>query len=160
VRFLKDRIVQVCIAVVVVGLLIAVIWSTSASTPSDRVDDTTTAATPTPTSELDAVALDSVDDIADMIGRRVVADNAVVISVPGDEGFWVATGGKDAWVQLLTAGESPFTVEPGDRVSFTGDVVAHGADFADRPEFSESDARELIDAHAHIEAKVGDVRLS
>jgi hypothetical protein len=155
---LRDRIVQVCLAVVVLGLLVAVIWSTVASERGEGVEDTS--ATPTPTRDLQAVALGDVDDLADMVGRRVAADDAVVISVPGDEGFWVATGGDDAWVQLVTAGESPFTVESGDRVSFTGDVVAHGADFADRPEFSEADARKLIDARAHIEVPVGDVRLS
>jgi len=155
---LRDRIVQVCLAVVVVGLLIAVIWSATASERGEGVVDTTV--TPTPTSGLQAVALGDVDDLADMVGRRVVADDTVVISVPGDEGFWVATGGDDAWVQLVTAGESPFTVESGDRVSFTGDVVAHGADFAERPEFSENDARKLTDARAHIEVKVGDLRLS
>jgi hypothetical protein len=156
---LRDRIVQVCLAVVVLGLLIAVIWSTGASERGEGVEDTATTP-PTPTSDLQAVALTDVDDLADMVGRRVVADDAVVISVPGDEGFWVATGGDDAWVQLVTAGESPFTVESGDRVSFTGDVVAHGADFAERPEFSENDARKLTDARAHIEVKVGDLRLS
>jgi len=157
--FWRDRIVQVSAAVVAVGLLIALIWSTTASERSEGVEDTHTT-TPTPTSELRPVPLDDVSDLSEDIGRQVVADGAVVDSVPGDEGFWVATGGEDAWVQLVTAGESPFTVRAGDRVSFTGNVVAHGADFAERPEFSELDARKLVDAGAHIEVPVGDVRLS
>jgi hypothetical protein len=157
--FWRDRIVQVSAAVVAVGLLIALVWSTAASDRSDGVADTGTA-TATPVSQAQPVDLADVDDISEMVGRRVVADDAVVVSVPGDEGFWLATGGKDAWVQLVTAGESPFTVKSGDRVSFTGDVVAHGADFAERPEFSELDAQQLRDAGAHIEVPVGDVRLS
>ena len=45
-------------------------------------------------------------------------------SVPADEGFWVtADGGDRVWVQIETTGESPFVVEPGTRVSFTGTVV-------------------------------------
>jgi hypothetical protein len=151
--------VQVSAAVVVVALLIAVIWSATAAERGEGVREDG-AAPASGTGQQQVVDLADVDQLSDLVGQRVSATDAVVVSVPGDEGFWVATGGEDAWVQLVTAGESPFTVESGNRVSFTGDVVAHGADFAERPEFSELDARRLVDAGAHVEVPVGDVRLS
>lgn len=108
----------------------------------------------------EVLALDDVDDLSDVVGQRVAADDAEVQGVPADEGFWVSTGGERAWVQLTTAGESPFAVRAGQHVSFSGQVVAHGPDFAQRPEFSAADADELVDAGAHVEVDVGDVRLA
>ena len=112
-----------------------------------------------PTTGGEILALEDVDDLSALNGQRVTVDRARVDSVPADEGFWVAVGGGRVWVQLTTAGESPFEVEPGDRVTFAGDVATHGRDFADRPEFSAADAEELIDAGAHVEVDVGDLRL-
>jgi hypothetical protein len=133
---MRDRIMRVSAAVAAVALLVAVIWALVAPRQYD------------------------IDDLTDAVGRQVIVDDAEVESVPGDEGFWITGHDDSAWVQLKTAGESPFTVRAGDRVSFTGVVVAHGADFAERPEFSEVDARRLIDAGAHIEVPVGDVKLT
>jgi hypothetical protein len=157
VRFGRDRIVQITGAVVLVALLTAVIWSLLA--PDGPTDDRDAASTTATAAGQPTLALTDVEHLDQAVGRRVVADRAEVESVPGDEGFWVTTGGEAAWVQLTTAGESPYTVKAGDRVSFTGQVVAHGADFAERPEFSEADARRLVDTGAHIEVPVGDVRL-
>lgn len=144
-------------AVVLVALLVAVIWSLLS--PDGPTDDRDAAPSTATSSAQPAIALADVEDLDKAVGRRVVAERAEVQSVPGDEGFWVATGGEAAWVQLTTAGESPYTVEAGDRVSFTGEVVAHGADFAERPEFSGVDAQRLVDTGAHIEVPVGAVRL-
>jgi hypothetical protein len=152
---LKDRIVLVSAAVVAVALVIAVIWSANTADHSTAEPATSTTTTTSSATGEQAIALDDVEHLDDVVGRRVVADHAEVESVPGDEGFWVVTGGETAWVQLSTAGESPYTVRAGDRVSFTGDVVAHGADFAQRPEFSGIDAQRLVDAKAHIEVPVG-----
>lgn len=114
---------------------------------------------PPSTGRGEIVGLQDVDDLRALDGQRVAADGARVDGVPADEGFWVAADRRRVWVQLTTAGESPFEVEPGDRVTFTGQVAAHDPDFADRPEFSAADAEELIDAGAHVEVDVGDVRL-
>ena len=107
----------------------------------------------------EVVALNDADDLPGLVGRRVRVDDAEVERVPADEGFWLDTGTGLVWVQLETAGESTVTVSAGDRVSFTGEVVAHGHDFAHRPEFPQSDAEALAEAGAHVEVAVADLRL-
>ncbi len=49
-----------------------------------------------------------------------------VLSVPSDESFWVGTGTANrVFVHLaLTPGESPFNVQPGEMVTFSGTVKA------------------------------------
>lgn len=57
-------------------------------------------------------------------GRPATGTDVSVQAVPADEGFWVGAGpGRRVWVQLAGPGESPVTVRPGQRVSFTGRVV-------------------------------------
>jgi hypothetical protein len=63
------------------------------------------------------------------VGRRVMAAGLLVTSVDADEGFWVEQGGRSAWVQLDSAGESPYTIRPGDVVTLTGTVMSHDARF-------------------------------
>jgi hypothetical protein len=65
-------------------------------------------------------------------GKRAVARQALVLSVPADEGFWVGTGGSDrVWVQLTgRPPESPYVVSAGDRVSFTARVTPNRKGFA------------------------------
>lgn len=59
----------------------------------------------------------------DNLGRPVDAVGVLVLSVPADEGFWVGPDdGHRLFVHLSGRGESPQTVRPGDRVSFTGSV--------------------------------------
>ena len=152
-RFMRDPIVRVTLAVAAALLLIAVVWA--ALTPeTPDADDDDVARAPVAAGTVD---LDDVEDLSDHIGQQVSATDAEVHSVPADEGFWVDTPGEDAWVQLKTAGESPFTVQAGQRVSFVGRVVAHEADFAERPEFSGLDAAQLVDAGAHIEVDIDDI---
>lgn len=107
----------------------------------------------------EVVDLADVDDLRDVVGAQVSARDVEVEGVPADEGFWASGGGDRVWVQIGTAGESPFVVEPGDRVSFTGTVVAHGPDFVLGPEFPEEDAEDVVAAGAHVEVDAGDVRL-
>ena len=73
-------------------------------------------------------------DLPGLTGRRAVARGARVLTVPADEGFWLSTGGSDrVWVQLTgRPPESPYTVRPGDRVSFTGRIAPNGRGFARR----------------------------
>jgi hypothetical protein len=171
-RFLRDPIVLVCGVVVAIGLLVALVWS--ANTPEsaqDRADDRETVVVTAPaepaTDGTDTgsdsntapgtVDIQDVSDLSDVVGSRVVAEATDVQGVPGDEGFWVDAGGESAWVQLSTAGESPYEVRGGQRVSFVGRVVPHDADFAQRPEFSDVDAEALVEAGAHIEVDIADL---
>jgi hypothetical protein len=173
-RFLRDPIVVISGVVVLVGLLVALVWS--ARTPdsaAEEADDRETVVvspsaepvtdaddtddTDTDTDTAGALDLQDVSDLSDVVGRTVVAEATDVQGVPGDEGFWVDAGGESAWVQLSTAGESPYEIRGGQRVSFVGRVVAHGPDFAERPEFSDVDAEALGEAGAHIEVESRDL---
>jgi len=68
--------------------------------------------------------------LADHVGRRVTAFGLKVVSVGSAEGFWVDSGGRQAWVQLDTSTESPQAVHAGDIVSFSGRVTPRDPDFA------------------------------
>ncbi|MCO1660410.1 hypothetical protein [Pseudonocardia humida] len=168
-RYLRDPIVLVSGAVVAIGLLIALLWG--ASTPDsarESAEDRETVVVTAPPEPADRDAADDpagpldlqeVSDLSDVVGRSVVAEATDVQGVPGDEGFWVDAGGESAWVQLSTAGESPYEIRGGQRVRFVGEVVAHGPDFAQRPEFSEVDAEALVEAGAHIEVDIADLTI-
>ena len=73
-------------------------------------------------------------DLPGLTGKRVIGDSARVLTVPADEGFWISTGGSDRVFVQLTGmpPESPYTVLPGDEVSFSGQIAANGNDFAHR----------------------------
>jgi hypothetical protein len=169
VRLLRDPIVLITGLVVVVGVLVALVWSATAS-DTEPPDGLRVGSEPVdgpvdgPVDALgdaDVVRLVDVTDLSSVAGRRVVVDRAQVLGVPADEGFWISAGDGDrVWVQLTTAGESPFTVRPDQRVSFTGEVVEHDADFVQRPEFAEADADALVNAGAHLEVPVGDIALT
>lgn len=137
---------MISIVVAAVGLLVGVLVSLNAG------------AAPSPGGGR-VVDLRDVHALRDVVGDRVSAQGALVQSVPADEGFWVTDGGDRVWVQIRTTGESPFVVEPGARMSFVGQVVAHGPDFVDRPDFPSADATDLTSAAAHIEADVQDIHL-
>jgi len=57
--------------------------------------------------------------------RPVIADDATVLTVPADEGFWIGNGDGRIWVQLTAAGESSPEVRTGQRLSFRAQPVAH-----------------------------------
>jgi uncharacterized protein YdeI (BOF family) len=151
-RWRRDRLLIVLGAVAAVAILIGLLGSLLAP-PGPGSSGDGDAATP------ESVTLSEVDDLRDHIGQQVVVDGAEVESVPADEGFWVDAGGDRVWVQVDTAGESPYTVTDGQRVAFSGLVVAHDEDFARRPEFPEGDAEELAEAGAHVEVDVSDLQL-
>jgi hypothetical protein len=69
--------------------------------------------------------------LATLEGQSVQATGVTVESVPADEGFWVGTGDQRVWVQLEGSGESAFTVQAGQRLTFTAQVVPHDGGFAD-----------------------------
>src|SRR5688500_6076656 len=84
-------------------------------------------------------------------GLWVTATAVLVVSVPADEGFWVEVGTDLVWVQLLTDGESWYTVRPGQTVSFNGTVVAHGPAFPATVGATEQpDADRLVAQGVHV----------
>jgi RNA polymerase sigma factor (sigma-70 family) len=57
-------------------------------------------------------------------GRAVIANNVKVLSAPANEGAWVGTDARNhVWVEFIGPGESPFTIVPGQRLTFTGQLV-------------------------------------
>ena len=89
---------------------------------------------------VDGAAVSSVGQVAgpggeltSVVGKTVTARGVVVQSVPADEGFWLGPSETDrVWVQLGGTGESGYVVRQGDRVEFTGRVVANDPGFAAR----------------------------
>ena len=57
--------------------------------------------------------------------RPIIADDASVLAVPADEGFWLGNGSGRIWVQLTAAGESSPQVRTEQRLSFRAQPVAH-----------------------------------
>ena len=70
------------------------------------------------------------DELATLTGREVVGRGAPVQSVVADEGFWVGTSATERIFVFLTpaargtAGESPFTVQAGQKADLTGTLRA------------------------------------
>jgi hypothetical protein len=73
-------------------------------------------------------------DLTALSGKEAVAWDALVLTVPADEGFWLGTSSTDrVWVQLTgLPPESPYVVLPGDTVSFTARITPNGPEFARR----------------------------
>lgn len=102
-------------------------------------------------------------DLSRYVDDPVQGRGVRVQSVPADEGFWVGTGRTDrVWVQLTgAAGESSYKVRRGDRVDFTGTVVAHGADFARKVGVSRDEGAALLGQQkAHVEVPKTELKLS
>lgn len=106
---------------------------------------------------------DATGSLAAQVGKPATAAGVTVQSVPADEGFWVGTSDTDrVWVQLTGGpGESPYTVKPGDKVDFTGQVVAHDAGFAAQVGVDAAEgADQLTSQKAHIEVPKNVLKLS
>jgi RNA polymerase sigma factor (sigma-70 family) len=83
-------------------------------------------------------------------GDPVRAQGVRVLQVVANEGFWVGTGRRDrVWVQLTGIRESGFQVQPGDRVSFTGQMVEHSPGFARRTGVTIREGADLLDQQGH-----------
>jgi RNA polymerase sigma factor (sigma-70 family) len=95
-------------------------------------------------------------------GTPVRARGAPVQQVPADEGFWVGTSVRDrVWVQLTGTLESSFRVEPGDTVSFSGNMVEHSGDFARRAGVTPAEGAGLLEQQGyHVEVRADRVRVS
>ena len=101
-------------------------------------------------------------ELTPVVGKTVTARNVVVQSVPADEGFWLgASETERVWVQLGGTGESGYVVRQGDRVEFTGRVVANDPGFAARVGVDSAEgADQLTRQAAHIEVAKSDLRKS
>lgn len=120
--------------------------------------DPTTIAPTASTGQLAAgdVVITDARQMATMTGQEVSAQGVRVQHVGADEGFWVDLVGGRAWVQMLTVGESPFTVHDGDIVSFRGRVVAHDAVYPTTIRMcSRAEEQALAAQTTHIEVPVG-----
>jgi RNA polymerase sigma factor (sigma-70 family) len=93
-------------------------------------------------------------------GDPVRAQGVRVQQVVADEGFWVGTSQRDrVWVQLTGLRESSFHVRPGDRVSFTGQMVEHRPGFARRAGMTAREGARLLDQQGHhVEVRASRVR--
>jgi hypothetical protein len=95
-----------------------------------------------------------------LTGQPAAASGATVVSVPADEGFWVGSSETDrVWVQLTGTGESGYVVTQGDRVEFTGTVVAHDPGFAGQIGVDPAEGAEQLTAQgAHLEVPKSELR--
>ncbi|MGI9119838.1 MAG: hypothetical protein ACR2G7_06935 [Acidimicrobiales bacterium] len=106
-----------------------------------------------------SIAFSDTDRLAKMAGSRVEGDNLPVQSVPANEGFWLGCAGGRLWVQLTGVGESPEQVTPGQRLGFSGIVVANPDGFADSIGVDESEGATQVDQQRiHLEVRYSDVR--
>jgi hypothetical protein len=80
--------------------------------------------------------------------------------VAANEGFWVGTSERDrVWVQLTSSGESGFRVRSGQRVWFTGKMVANPPGFTKRAGVTPSEgASRLRQQGYHIEVRADRLR--
>lgn len=105
------------------------------------------------------IALSDTDRLAQMAGRGIEGDDLPVESVPANEGFWLGCGDGRVWVQLTGVGESPERVTPGQRLGFSGTVVANPGGFADSISVDQSEGAAQIDQQrVHIEVQYSDLR--
>lgn len=100
-------------------------------------------------------------DLSGFMGE-VVGRSVPVESVPADEGFWLGTGeDQRVWVEIVAIeGETPFTVRPGEKVSFTGaEFVPHDETYAARLEITADEGADQLTAQmAHIQVRSADLR--
>ena len=100
--------------------------------------------------------------LAAQVDQDVTAEAVLVESVPADEGFWIGTGVTDRiWVQLEGPGESREMVQPGDRVSFTGRLVANEPGFLAESGLQPVDGADQLERQgAHVVVPQAQLRVS
>ena len=146
------------------------------SSPTSKPSPTASAAAPpapaTPTAGDAAIALTAggeqvfplsspEQDLTGFSGE-VVGRSVPVESVPADEGFWLGTGpDQRVWVEIVAIeGETPFTVRPGEKVSFTGaEFVPHDDSYAQRLDITAQEGADQLTAQkAHVQVRSADLR--
>jgi hypothetical protein len=105
--------------------------------------------------------LQSPDQDLSTFSGEVVGRSVPVESVPADEGFWLGTGpDQRVWVEIVAIeGETPYQVEPGDVVSFSGaEFVPHDASYADRIGVTDDEgASQLTAQRAHVQVRTSEL---
>jgi RNA polymerase sigma factor (sigma-70 family) len=93
--------------------------------------------------------------LARYAGKDVQGRGVPVELVAANEGFWVGTSERDrVWVQLTGVHESPFKVKAGQRVWFTGRMVAHPPEFPGRVGVTAAEGAALLPQQGyHIEVR-------
>ena len=83
-------------------------------------------------------------------GQTVTGTDVEVLAVVGDEGFWAGTDDANrVFVQIDTTAESSVTVDPGDRVTFSGTVEVLPIDFEQRFGLSSDEGLEQLRTQGH-----------
>lgn len=95
--------------------------------------------------------------LAELPDDPAVATLVPVLAVPTDEGFWIGNEQARIWVQLVEPGESPVNVDPGDLVSFTGEIVPNADGFVEGLSLPADMATALTDLGYHVEVPADEV---
>jgi hypothetical protein len=100
-------------------------------------------------------------DLTPLVGRQVTGRGLQVLSVPADEGFWAGNDDTDrVWVELLPPQQEPVAIRQGELIDLTGQMVAHGPDFAAQNGVDAAEgADQLTRQAAHIDAPQEQVRI-
>ncbi|MCZ2821229.1 hypothetical protein O2V63_12870 [Modestobacter sp. VKM Ac-2977] len=98
--------------------------------------------------------------LAELPDDPAVATEVPVLAVPTDEGFWIGTEAARIWVQLTAPGESPMNVNPGDRVSFTGEIVPNADGFVEGLSLPADQAAALTDLGYHVDVPAGEITIA
>jgi hypothetical protein len=101
-------------------------------------------------------------ELTALVGRPVAAQGVAVESVPSDEGFWIGTSPTDrVFVQLtVPPGESPFQVQPGQLVAFTGTLAANAPGYTEQAGVTAEEGADLLNREAaHIDVDKANLQL-
>jgi Sigma-70, region 4 len=100
--------------------------------------------------------------LARYAGKGVQGQAVRVQMVAANEGFWVGTSEQDrVWVQLTGTHESPFAVKAGQRVWFSGRMVANPPDLPERAGVTTAEGASLLRQQGHhIEVRADHLRFN
>ena len=105
------------------------------------------------------LSMAATERLAGFEGETVRGRGVRVSEVPANEGFWVGSGQRKLWVQLVTNEESKFRIRPGDRVSFEGTLVSHGSEFPQEVGVTASEGGDHLAREGHhVEVPVSEIQ--
>lgn len=106
------------------------------------------------------VSLSDGPTLAGMANNAVQVPALVVQAVPANEGFWAGCGGRRLWVQLEGQNESPFGIQPGQRVALQGVIEVNPPGFSGRAGVTPQEGAAELDRQGfHLRARYDGVRL-